>query len=309
MRYSDVVEGYLLDRYQTLGKNTLKSYEYWFADFAAFLNTPEIPFSDIAGADVQRYLRYLAQDRKLAESTRLRAWAVLSSLWTWAERVLSVPHIIRGKVEKPKLKPLQLEPFSMEEVKAIVQAAQYNKEWFGRSGGKARSKRPTAKRDVAIILTLVDCGLRASELCQLTRADYDKESGRLLIQHGKGDKERVVYLGNQAKTRIWQYYTERRQVGPNDPLFATKTNRPLDRNNLRHMLNRLGTAANVDNVHPHRFRHTFAINFLRNGGNVFALQRILGHERLDTVRVYVKLAQTDLAEAQKTASPVDNWKL
>ncbi len=58
----------------------------------------------------------------------------------------------------------------------------------------------------------------------------------------------------------------------------------------------------------HKFRHTFAITFLRNGGSVLELQRMLGHERLDTVRIYASLAEADLQEAQKRASPADNWK-
>jgi len=72
---------------------------------------------------------------------------------------------------------------------------------------------------------------------------------------------------------------------------------------------RIGANAHVAHVHPHRFRHTFAIMFLRNGGNVFELQRILGHESLDTVRTYLALADVDIARAQRAHSPADNWRL
>jgi integrase/recombinase XerD len=78
---------------------------------------------------------------------------------------------------------------------------------------------------------------------------------------------------------------------------------------LAFLLKRLGSRGNVDDVHPHRFRRTAAIQFLRNGGNLFALQKMLGHETLDMVRRYVELADSDLEEAHKTASPVDNWNL
>ena len=59
----------------------------------------------------------------------------------------------------------------------------------------------------------------------------------------------------------------------------------------------------------HKFRHTFAINFLRNGGSVLELQRMLGHEHLSTVKIYASLAESDIQEAQRRASPADNWKL
>ena len=62
-------------------------------------------------------------------------------------------------------------------------------------------------------------------------------------------------------------------------------------------------------AYPHRFRHTFAINFLRNGGNAYALQMALGHASMDMVRKYLALAQTDIAAAHLIASPVANWRL
>jgi integrase/recombinase XerD len=96
---------------------------------------------------------------------------------------------------------------------------------------------------------------------------------------------------------------------PADPLFASRTNTRLDRTNLRHMLNTVARQAKVSNVHPHRFRHTFAITFLRNGGNTFALQKLLGHSELSTVLKYVRLAETDIRQAQAAASVVDNWRL
>ena len=75
------------------------------------------------------------------------------------------------------------------------------------------------------------------------------------------------------------------------------------------MLSTIAAQAKINDVHPHRFRHTFAITFLRNGGNTFALQKLLGHEELTTVLKYVRLAETDIKAAQAAASVVDNWRL
>jgi integrase/recombinase XerD len=78
---------------------------------------------------------------------------------------------------------------------------------------------------------------------------------------------------------------------------------------LRHCLQAIGARAGVPDVTVHRFRHTFAIMFLRNGGTVFALQRLLGHSSLDMVERYCAIAQTDIERAHKEASPVTNWAL
>ena len=65
----------------------------------------------------------------------------------------------------------------------------------------------------------------------------------------------------------------------------------------------------MTSIHRHRFRHTAVVQFLLNGGNVFALQKMLGHSTLDMVRYYVELSQEDVKKVHKTASPADNWEL
>jgi integrase/recombinase XerD len=78
---------------------------------------------------------------------------------------------------------------------------------------------------------------------------------------------------------------------------------------LLHMLNHLGDRVGVQGVHPHRFRHTFAIEYLRNGGDVFTLQRLLGHSSLDICNRYLQIVKSDIGEAHKRASPADRWRL
>ena len=88
---------------------------------------------------------------------------------------------------------------------------------------------------------------------------------------------------------------------PSDP-------RPLTHHALHRLVKRLGDRAGVKNVHPHRFRHTFGTEYLRNGGQMIALQELLGHSDLEMVKRYVHFVAADVKRDHEHASPVDNWK-
>ena len=106
---------------------------------------------------------------------------------------------------------------------------------------------------------------------------------------------------------MWRYLQERPDIDPAAPLFTSTGNRPLTASALEKRLSKIGAKAGVAHVHPHRFRHTFAIEYLRNGGDVFTLQALLGHSSLTMVRYYLQLAQSDVEQAHRRASPVDRW--
>ena len=167
----------------------------------------------------------------------------------------------------------------------------------------------TALRNRTIILLLLDTGVRASELCGLAIKDADLTNKRILVL-GKGNKERALPISPRTAKTLWRYLTTERKDEPvNAPLFLGSEGDPLNRNALLKLLIRLGAKAGVRDCHPHRFRHTFAVNFLRNGGNVFELQMALGHTTLQMVQTYLVLAQADLDAAHRKASPVENWRL
>jgi integrase/recombinase XerD len=96
---------------------------------------------------------------------------------------------------------------------------------------------------------------------------------------------------------------------PQAPLFVTIRGRRINRDGLRQLISSLGEKANITKAYPHRFRHTFAITYLRSGGDVFTLQALLGHASLDIVQHYARIAQIDIEQAHRRASPVDNWRL
>jgi integrase/recombinase XerD len=123
---------------------------------------------------------------------------------------------------------------------------------------------------------------------------------------GKGSKERHCYLGATTRRSLWRYLVERGS-NPEEPLFTTQIGRPFTRSWLRRVVSNAGKRAGVANAYPHRFRHTFAVQFLRNGGDIFTLQMLLGHSSLEMVKHYARLAAIDAEQAHRRASPADHW--
>jgi integrase/recombinase XerD len=307
MDIRSAVDGYLLLRYD-LADTTVVHYKVVFNAFMEFMEGGTA-IESVTAADVRRFLGHVKAERNLSDRSVHDYWVPLSSLWTWAEKELGIPHVIRGRVRKPDFNKPVIYPLGIEDVKRMLVAAEFTSDWDTRTGQRTRSKRPEAARDKAMILTLIDTGLRASEICAVQVQHYDPDTGKIQVIKGKGNKDRTVFLGKRARQAIWKYWSEREDLGPRDWMFTAKTDRKLDRNNLRHTLQRIAQRAGVRHVTVHMFRHTFAINYLRNGGNVFTLQELLGHSDLDTVQTYLRIAESDLSTAHKIASPVDNWRL
>jgi integrase/recombinase XerD len=285
MKLSEAIEGYWLDKKLDMSPTTIPGYEKTFARLVRFLD--DAPFDAVTSDDIRRFLAWLPTEYPMGRRTVHDSWVPLSSLWTWAEKELGTPHIIRGRIRAPRYTERAISPLSAEQVRRIAAAAGNN-------------------RDRAIVLALADTGMRASELCGLKNGDY--ADGRMHIRHGKGDKARFVVAGVRTQKAIWRYLTERGETQLEDPLFATQTGRPMRRDHLRSILAGLGREAQVENVHPHRFRHTFAITYLRNGGNVLELKELLGHSSLVMVMRYARLAEQDI-EASRRHSPIDNWRI
>ncbi|MFN8487134.1 MAG: tyrosine-type recombinase/integrase [Caldilineaceae bacterium] len=306
MKISVAIEGYWLDKKLEFSDRTVGNYSLFFGYFVGFTNDAEI--EKITTRDVRAFLIYLKEQKKHSKRTIHDGWVALSSLWTWAEKEIEIAHIIRGKIPIPGFPEKKIDPFTKEEIKRLVDAARFSREWKSRKGKRVRSRRPTGDRDVAIILTLLDSGARNTELRRFNVKDYDSATGRLFIAHGKGDKQRFVVLGNRAKKSLWRYLASRPDAKSDEPLFITATGERLLRDNLHHMLRRMGEQAGVLPANPHRFRHTMAINFLRNGGNVFVLKELLGHSSLTMVMRYARIAEIDIDGAARF-SIADNWKI
>ena len=167
------------------------------------------------------------------------------------------------------------------------------------------------ERDAALITFVLDTGVRVSELAGMRIGDLDFENAVCRVI-GKGSKERRVPVGRRARREVRRYLGQRRHAPATAPLFASEQGEPLTRWGIQKIVRRAAKRADLQmRCSPHILRHTFARAFLTNGGDVFALQRILGHSpaSLDITRRYVELLDEDLREVHRRASPMDQWPM
>jgi len=301
MRLSQAVDGFILFKTaEGLRPNTLRLYRHHLTQFTAWADDP--PLEAIDADRLAAFLAYLRDDYRppLSSQSVYNAWTALKSFYRWASTTIAAADPMTA-IARPKVQNEEGAPFTEDEVRRLVAAVKPTKTKRATSG----LRYVNALRDRAVILTLLDTGLRASELCALTIADVHLGTGRVTITGGKGDRSRHVWLGSHARAAVWQYLQER-PTDPAAPLFAAG-DAPLQRRWLHRQLGNIGRRAGVDDCHPHRFRYTFAIQYLRNGGDVFTLQSLLGHSTMKMVQYYLKLAQADVADAHRRASPVDRW--
>jgi integrase/recombinase XerD len=219
------------------------------------------------------------------------------------------------RVPAPRYQTPPVEPFSKEEIEKLLKVCDFCDEAETDKRRKFTMRRATSYRDRAIILTLLDSGVRASELCSLKIGDLDISTGRVTIKPGpsggaKGKKGRTVFVGKSTRRAIWRYLASREDDDDSDaPLFLGKHGRPIAHDALRQVIHALGEKAGIRKAYPHRFRHTFSITYLRSGGDLFTLQALLGHNSLEMVQIYARIAEIDIEQAHRRASPADNWRL
>ncbi len=192
------------------------------------------------------------------------------------------------------LKPARGLPrvLSPAEVRALVQTARRwaQSSWEG-------------VRNYALLLVMLDTGIRRGEARAATVHDV-RLAQRALTVRGKTG-ERVVFYGPRT-ARALRAWLERRTLRlPGDALFCRRDGYPLRPEAFNAICRKLADKAKVKRFGCHVLRHTFATTFIAQGGDVFALQRLLGHASLSTTRIYVTLGAQELREAHAKASPVD----
>jgi len=265
----DMLEAFLFAKeLEGRSPNTINRYKYIIGKLLIYC---QVPIRSITVYHLRRYLMEL-KSRDCADVTIEGVREVFSSFFNWLQKEQLISNNPCSNLAPIKCMKKEKLPFSRVDIEKLKEKCECN-------------------RDKAIICFLLCTGCRISEVTQLniTDIDFDKKQCKVL---GKGNKERVVYIDDVTILMLKRYFSERTDNLP--ALFVGKGTERLTPAGVRFMLNKLAKQANVDHVHPHRFRRTLATNLIYHGMPIQEVAKILGHEKLDTTMKYVFLDNNNL---------------
>jgi site-specific recombinase XerD len=167
----------------------------------------------------------------------------------------------------------------------------------------------TLRLENACLLVMLHSGLRVGECIDLRLQDLDLPSKRLIIREGKGQRDRLVYLSESACQAI-QLYLCGVQRQPGDFIWLQKNGKPLSTESMRHRIARIGAAVGIEHLHPHRLRHTCATRLLNAGMDIVQIQKLLGHENLNTTMIYARVQDATVeADYHRFTSEIEKQRI
>jgi integrase/recombinase XerD len=234
--------------------------------------------------------------RGLSSGLIARDYGAFKCFFRFLARERMIPQNPITLVEKPRMERKLVRPLSMDQVRLLL--------------AKANQKRFNGQRIWTMAVLILDTGLRRGEVIGLKKDDIDFHRGVLRVM-GKGGKEREVPFGSTSKQALWNYLIRRGDIPGQDLLFVNQFGDRICPRWMNKAFRRLGEKATIKGVRvsPHTLRHTFATQYVMNGGDAFSLQQILGHSTLEMVKVYVGLANRDVALLHQRFSPMDRMGL
>ena len=257
-----------------MSPNTVTSYCH---DVEEFLEYVDCHPRKVTPADITAYLGHKADDG-LSKRSSARLLSSLRSFFSWCVEEGEVKDNPCDRVDSPKLGKYLPEVLSVEEVSAIIESVDLSK-----AGGP---------RDRAILEVLYGCGLRVSELSTLRMSKVFLDEGFVNVI-GKGNKQRLVPLGEMAADAIRAYLPHRpvpAAAAYEDYLFLNRFGKPLSRVSIFNMVKYQAMAAGVNKeISPHTFRHSFATHLIENGADLRIVQEMLGHESILTTEIYTHI--------------------
>lgn len=295
-----------------LAAKTLESYGRDLADLLVDLSAAG--FSDLASVTPRALAEHLASlksVRGMEASSVSRHLAAIRVFFKWLVEHGVVQENPTEILERPKLgRPLPhiITPLQMKRLlQAPLEEARLAKPARIRQTDTDRAPPPLWQRDLALLELLYASGLRASEVCGLTRADYFDELGVVRVV-GKGAKVRLVPVAKGSRAAVNQYLAECRPKllrGDGNDLgrvLLSRSGKPLERVAVWQIVKRCARAAGFD-AHPHMLRHSFATDLLRGGADLRSVQEMLGHADIATTEIYTHVDRSGLKAMHRRLHP------
>lgn len=308
-----------LSYHETIKGQSRRTVEEYYLDLRMFLrflklmreelpyNTPldEISIQDVnldfvaavSSTEIFDFLSYLANDRDetgIGSAARARKLSAIKSFYHYLN--VSTKQISNDPVkdiEFPRLRKSLPKYLTLEESKALLSAV----------------AGPNQARDFAILMLFLNCGIRRSELVGLNLTDVYEDRIRVV---GKGNKERIVYMGTSCRKAIDRYLLERNKIilSDNRALFGSRDKNRISVSAVHRLVKKHLLQAGLDATQfsAHKLRHTAATLMLSNGVDLKTLQEVLGHENLNTTQIYTHIENTELKIAAE-ANPLSKLKI
>lgn len=269
-----------------LSINTIEAYKRDIEKFTKILKVNcHSSFSEVNSLHIVAYLSTLKR-QGYASASIYRALIAVKVFFRFLTREGVIQSNPALYLETPKLWQLIPEVLTCEEVELLIKQPD-EKVWQG-------------ARDRAILEILYASGLRVSELCSL---DIHSVDDRVVRVMGKGGKERVVPIGEEAINALDHYLNFRDKI-EQQPLFINNRGKRIDRNAVWKMIKEYAKKAGIEkNISPHTLRHSFATHLLDNGADLRIIQEMLGHASISSTERYTHVSQSKLREAFESFHP------
>lgn len=277
-----------------LSENTLQAYrsDLWALDKWSAADGREL--QALQRADLQSYLGELFQ-KSLKPRSSARKLSVLRRFFRWMVREGLRDEDPTALIESPKLGRRLPRTLSEQDVERLLAAPDL--------------ESPIGLRDRAMFELMYACGLRVGELVSLTVLQVNLQQGALRVR-GKGDKERIVPLGEVAQDWLERYSSEARHdliklgVNHEDVLFLTTRGKGMTRQNVWHAIKKYAMVAGLSSViSPHTLRHAFATHLVNHDADLRVVQLLLGHADLSTTQIYTHVARLRLQDVHRNHHP------
>lgn len=256
-----------------------RSVNYYSSTLDNLIKSLVKPFNQIETEDLRVYLSEYQKKNNASKQTIDNIRRILSSFFTWLE---DEDYILKSPVRRiHKIK-------TMKQVKET-----YSDEALERLRDNCKTIR-----DLALIDILASTGMRVGELVKLNRADVDF-ANRECVVLGKGSKERIVYFDARTKLHLQNYLNSR--TDDNEALFVSllEPHNRLEIAGVEIMLRKLGRSLEINKVHPHKFRRTLATRAIDKGMPIEQVQKLLGHQKIDTTMEYAIVDQQNVKNSHK----------